>query len=167
MTYTVRQLTPTDAGNLRAIRLEALTVYPENYTATYATECQHDTAWFADLLTRETVFGAFDEEERLFATACLTPHTWDRNQHKATLRMVYVCAAWQGKGVARALIKAVLNYALTRFEQVLLSVESTNASAIHLYESLGFKTYGCEPHATKMPDGRYLDDVLMVAFRTH
>jgi L-amino acid N-acyltransferase YncA len=164
MTYTIRHLTPDDAGCLRAIRLEALTLYPENYTATYKTECQHDTAWFAALLEREAVFGAYDVQGRLFATACLTPHTWDRNQHKATLRMVYVCASEQKKGVAKAIIKAVMEYAATRFEQVLLSVESTNAAAIRLYEAFGFQTYGCEQHATKMPDGRYLDDVLMVAF---
>jgi ribosomal protein S18 acetylase RimI-like enzyme len=164
MTYTIRQLTPEDARNLQEVRLEALKLYPENYTATYEVESQYNTAWYEDLLNQQTVFGAFNAQEGLFATACLTPHAWDRSQHKATLRMVYVRASQQGKGVARALTTAALEIASQRFEQVLLSVESHNATAIHLYASLGFQIYGHEPHAIKMPDGRYLDDVLMIAF---
>jgi ribosomal protein S18 acetylase RimI-like enzyme len=164
MHYTIRQLHPDDAASLRSIRLEALQTYPLNYTATYESESQHPVAWFATLLEQERVFGAYTTEGELFATACLTPDTRPRNEHKALLRMVYVQPAYQRFGVARALLQQVMAYAALHFEQVLLSVEAGNQRAIDLYASLGFTIYGREPRASKLLDETYLDDILMIAF---
>ena len=36
--------------------------------------------------------------------------------------------------------------------------------ARRLYASFGFETYGREQHATKLPDGSYVDEELMVLF---
>jgi ribosomal protein S18 acetylase RimI-like enzyme len=164
MNHTIRQLRASDAAELRAIRLEALQTYPLNYTGTYAAEAQHDVAWFAEMLKTELVFGAWDENGTLFATACLSPDTRPRNEHKATLRMVYVRPSHQGGGVARALLRETLRYGARHFEQIILSVEAENHRAIWLYESLGFIIYGHEPRASKIAETHYLDDLLMVMF---
>ena len=93
--YIFKKLEAVDAPALRFIRLEALKHYPNNYTATYECEVAHDEKWFADLVKREWVFGAFNGRGDLCATACLTPDLRPRNQHKALLRMVYVAPAFQ------------------------------------------------------------------------
>ena len=162
--YTIRKLEISDAEALRAIRLEALRLYPDNYTAIYAAEAVHNVAWFAELLSREAIFGAYDSQGNLCATACLTPDMRPRNEHKAVLRMVYVQPRMQGQGLAKKVLLGALEYARVHFEQVLLSVESRNSGAIRLYESLGFTMYGHEPQASKLLDGSYLDDILMIAF---
>ncbi len=164
MTPIIRQLKTSDAAALREIRLEALSLYPHHYTATYESEAGHDVEWFKALLAWEEVFAAYDATGNICATACLTPDLRPRNEHKALLRMVYVQPDKQGQGLAKSVLSATLDYAKGRYEQILLSVESSNSGAIRLYESFGFTVYGNEPHATKLLDGGYLDDVWMILF---
>lgn len=162
--YTFRKLIASDAELLRTIRLEALKHYPDNYTSTFEIEVAYDISCFVALLEKEWVFGAFNTAGELCATACLTPDIRARNQHKAMLRMVYVQPSSQGRGLAKSFLSYVIEFAKGKVEQVLLSVESSNDKAIRLYESLGFSIYGKEAHASKLLDGGYLDDILMVAF---
>ena len=70
-----------------------------------------------------------------------------------------------GGGHGRELISKAVEMAkpLRNLEQVLLGVTSGNASALSLYQSLGFQIYGTEPKATQL-EGKYLDDHLMVLF---
>jgi RimJ/RimL family protein N-acetyltransferase len=51
---------------------------------------------------------------------------------------------------------------LNGLEQITL-VASANLPAQRLYESLGFQSYGVEPHSLRIGD-QYIDDVLMVLF---
>jgi RimJ/RimL family protein N-acetyltransferase len=46
-------------------------------------------------------------------------------------------------------------------EKLYLAVTTFNTSARALYISLGFETFGVEPHAMKLPD-RYIDEELML-----
>ena len=47
------------------------------------------------------------------------------------------------------------------YEQVELGVYSDNARARHLYSKMGFKEYGINPRAFKLPDGTYCDEIIM------
>jgi ribosomal protein S18 acetylase RimI-like enzyme len=76
---------------------------------------------------------------------------------------MYVRTAAQGRGVGRALLRALLAHAQGELEQVHLSVVSDNEPARRLYENEGFTAYGLEPHALKQGQ-RYLDEILMVRF---
>ena len=51
--------------------------------------------------------------------------------------------------------------AIEGVEQVLLSVAATQTSAIHLYRSLAFESFGTEPRALRIGD-RYIDEEHMV-----
>jgi ribosomal protein S18 acetylase RimI-like enzyme len=76
---------------------------------------------------------------------------------------VYVTAEWRAKGIGRALLMELLRRLRSEagLLQVTLTVATGQTAAKHLYSSLGFKTYGCEPRALKVGE-EYLDEDLMV-----
>ena len=62
---------------------------------------------------------------------------------KAYVRMIGVDPAYRGRGLGRAVLVAALDYLTRRgIERVELLVDSSNAAAQRLYESLGFKREG-------------------------
>ncbi len=155
-----------DAGHaplLRTLRLEALRNYPEYFTGTYAEESQYDDAYFANIIGRDEVYGVWNGEA-LISSAALQPDVRPHNEHKAILWMMYVQSTCQGQGAGQRLLEHIIDDAAQRYEQILLSVESGNQSAVRLYQRLGFTQYGYEPRTAKLPDGRYLDDILMIRF---
>lgn len=162
MTIKYKYLAQNDAIAFRVLRLESLQRYPNNYTGTYAHEVKRDVAWFADYISRNNAYGAFDGDE-LVGTVALAQDTRPRNGHKAHLEAVYVTPKQQGRGIAKALLAYAFESAIKYFEHVLLAADSNNHAAIAVYEHLGFTQYGHEPNAAKLDDG-YLDDILMIKF---
>lgn len=80
-----------------------------------------------------------------------------RYRHRATMGIAlyqkYTCM-----GIGRAMIKKLLEIAKKKgYEQMELEVVVDNQRAIHLYESLGFQTYGKLPNNMKYLDGTYAD----------
>lgn len=70
---------------------------------------------------------------------------------------------WRGRGVGRALIVSLLDWARQHplLEKVCLGVFATNVGARRLYESLGF-VEECRRRAEfKMAPGEYVDDIQM------
>ena len=59
---------------------------------------------------------------------------------------------------------AIENARKTELEQLKLGVFDDNVAAIRLYEKLGFREWGREPHAFKLKDGSYRDEIQMVLF---
>jgi ribosomal protein S18 acetylase RimI-like enzyme len=76
---------------------------------------------------------------------------------------MHVAAEMRRRGVGRALLLEACARArqVEGLEQLHLTVATTNAAARHLYRSVGFRPYGVEPHALKLGD-RYWDEELMV-----
>ena len=72
----------------------------------------------------------------------------------------------RGHGIGRVLMEACMQWAKFNpsIEKLGLSVFTTNARAIHLYEEMGFKEEGRRAREYKMRDGSYRDDVLMYCF---
>ncbi len=67
-----------------------------------------------------------------------------------------------GNGVGTAMMENAIDFAKQcGYEQMELTVVSTNEAAIHLYEKLGFVRCGTQPHALKYDDGTYADFLLM------
>ncbi|HEV2235855.1 MAG TPA: GNAT family N-acetyltransferase [Ktedonobacterales bacterium] len=101
------------------------------------------------------VVGALD-----FTTAPLK-----RMRHVGRLG-ISVAAAWRERGVGRALLVALLEWARAHptIEKVTLGVLSTNARAIHLYEALGFVEEGRQVRAFRLGPGEYVDDVQLYQF---
>jgi ribosomal protein S18 acetylase RimI-like enzyme len=157
---TVRRLLPEEAEVFRSIRLEALATSPEAFATTWAKAAADPLARFAQSLTEAAVFGVFLAGE-IAGMAGLYREQGERKQHRGMLWGMYVRPAAQGRGLGRALLRAVLAHAESELEQVHLVVVSDNEPARRLYESEGFSAYGLEPHALKQGQ-RYLDEILMV-----
>ena len=87
-------------------------------------------------------------------------HSVGKSQRRSHAMMlgITVDAAWQGKGVGRALMKALLDVAdgwLNIF-RIELNVFSDNERAIALYREFGFEIEGTH-RAYALRDGRYVD----------
>lgn len=68
-----------------------------------------------------------------------------------------------GLGIGRKMLETVLEVAKSLgFEQAELEVVADNTRAYHLYESLGFVSYGRRPNGLKYKDGTYADEIAMV-----
>lgn len=87
----------------------------------------------------EALFGAF-VDDRLVGTAGLTR----QGPRLGRLRRVYVSPAYRRRGIAKALVGVVLNYAQSHLSEVVLFAERDEAK--RLYESFGFQS--------ESPDGR-------------
>jgi len=76
----------------------------------------------------------------------------------------YVAPEARGQHVGRLLMETAIARArsVPGLEQLHLTVVTTQTPARALYRSLGFVSHGSMPHALKLPDGRYLDEDLMV-----
>lgn len=76
---------------------------------------------------------------------------------------VGVADAWRGRGVGRAMITALLDWAAAseEIEKVCLGVFATNRRAIGLYTSMGFAEEGRRSREFKLGPGRYVDDIQM------
>jgi ribosomal protein S18 acetylase RimI-like enzyme len=102
--------------------------------------------------------GAF-ENGLLIGTATFMREKGLKELHKGHIYAVYVTPAHRGKGVAKALIAALLETAKqdSSLEQILLMVASTQSAAKKLYRSFGFETFGTEPHSLKI-GSTYIDE---------
>ena len=158
----VRRLLPAEGETFRTIRLEALATCPDAYATTLAKQATDPPAHFAEILRGSPVFGAF-LEGGIVGMAGLYHEAGERKRHKGVLWGMYVRPTVQGRGLGRALLRAVLEHARGEVDQVLLQVVSDNGPAIRLYESEGFVSYGLERRALKEGE-RYLDEYLMVRY---
>ena len=88
-------------------------------------------------------FGAWLAPHHLVGTAGLLFETRRKVRHTATIVGMYVMPEQAGRGIgARLLKRASHGAAEPSLEVLYLTVTSTNASAIRLYERTGFVAYG-------------------------
>jgi ribosomal protein S18 acetylase RimI-like enzyme len=160
--FQVRRLAAADAADYRAIRLAALKGDPQAFGSTYEAEAERPLTHFAERLATSAVHGAYGDAG-IVGMAGFKRQAGARDRHKAFVWGTYVCPEMRRRGVARALMQAVLEEASTVVEQLTLCVVRDNAAALALYRDLGFEVYGVEPRALKGAAG-YADEVLMVRF---
>ena len=159
-TDAVRRLVDTDAASFRELRLVGLKTCAEAFGATWEEEHSRPLGWFAERLTGNIVIGGFDARERLVGTAAVFPSTTPKTRHKGTVWGVFVSPSARGAGLAGILLKTALSQAAHVVEEARLSVGTSNAAAVRLYERTGFVQYGMEPRAIKVGE-RYYDEYLM------
>jgi len=166
MDFTLRRLVPADAADHRALMLKAYAEESPAFTSSAAERAPLPLPWWAARLAEgegahERVFGALDGAQ-LVAAAGLSFETREKLRHKATLFGMYVLPSHRGRGIARALVDAVLAAGRRRpgVRQVGLTVTQGNAGAEQLYRRCGFEPWGVEPMAIR-DQGRFLAKVHM------
>ena len=162
---TVRSLCADDAEALSAFRLA--TYRETHFLARYPEECASLEAVQKGLAGSEASalnfeVGAFAGEKLAgeFGVAQVRPHI--KYRHRAVMGISVLKDYW-GCGLGSFLMQLAVDQAKANgFEQLELDVYSDNARAIHLYDKFGFERCGTTPHAFKLKDGTYRDEIMMV-----
>ncbi|TAG47975.1 MAG: GNAT family N-acetyltransferase [Betaproteobacteria bacterium] len=158
-------LQPKDTARYRDLMLEAYELAADAFTSTADERAaEPESYWIkriADPTGLSVAFGAFDGDA-LVGTVALEFSAKPKTKHKALIIGMYVKPEHRAKGLARALITAAITHAksMQSIQSITLTVTEGNSSAIHLYQSVGFETYGVEPMAIHTPSG-YKGKVLM------
>lgn len=160
----IRRLTPADAPAFQALRLFALEDAPSAFGSSYEEESRFSTSTIEGRLAVRPdrgPFGAF-EGDRLVGLVALGREGMKKLSHKVMLWGLYVRPEFRSKGIGRALLVEALALARSVPEilQVSLRVNASNAGAIRLYESLGFKSFGREPGSIRI-NGEFHDEIHM------
>lgn len=161
----IRVLTPDDADTFSTLRLEALEQEPYAFGAS---PDEHRSMSIEEVRERlrpslDFVFGAFIDG-RLAGTAGFFRKPNEKERHKGQIWGVYVTEASRGKGAGRKLLEALLAKAKQQpgLESILLVVGTRQTAAQQLYSSLGFQSFGCEPHALKIGDVHVDEDHMVL-----
>ncbi|MBE5905206.1 MAG: GNAT family N-acetyltransferase [Lachnospiraceae bacterium] len=83
-------------------------------------------------------------------------------RHRAYLGMS-ILQKYTSMGLGSVMMETAIEQAKKNgFEQVELGVFEDNEKARGLYKKFGFKEYGVNPRAFKLPDGSYHDEIIMM-----
>ncbi|MDE1010379.1 MAG: GNAT family protein [Paraburkholderia fungorum] len=176
----IRQLGPADRDAYFQLRLRGLKAHPESFGQGYEEALakgasQHDAMLQGVRAAKgDFLLGAYAVNAAVNAAPANAPligvvgllrSQRDKEQHKAAVIGMYVAPEAAGRGVGRALLNALLERAaqVEGLRQIQLIVNSQNEAARKLYESLGFRRYGCEIDALNV-NGVFHDADLMARF---
>ena len=128
------------------------------FTSTPEERAKESDAWWIKRIAHPeglTVAFGYCEGKSLVGTVALEFSAKPKTKHKALVVGMYVMPAARGKGAARALLQAAIQFCRERgdIRAVQLEVTEGNTPAVSLYESLGFIAYGVEPMAVLTPSG--------------
>ncbi len=165
----MRKLTPLDMTAFREIRTEMCRNHPEAFSQTpeevAGMSDEKLLEWMSprDTFPESFVLAAYDGE-RIMGTAAFKREDSLKERHRGWIWSVYTRPEGRGKGIAKALMKHLIEEArrIEGLEMLTLVVSVTQTEARTLYTSLGFFTTGLILHGFKLPDGRYIDDEEMM-----
>jgi Acetyltransferases, including N-acetylases of ribosomal proteins len=168
----IRQLGPADREAYFQLRLSGLKAHPESFGQSYEEAVAKGAARHDAMLQGaraaegDFLLGAYASADApLIGVVGLVRNSHDKERHKASVVGMYVAPEAAGRGVGRALLNELLARAaqIEGLRQIQLMVSSRNEAARGLYESLGFRKYGCEVEALNV-GGVFHDADLMARF---
>jgi len=108
------------------------------------------------------ILGAF-AEGNLVGTVGFGRNTRVKERHKARIWGVYVDPGHRGQGVARQLLREVLERAasLEGLERIILTVGEQQDAARRLYAAAGFVVFGHEQRALKIGEAYVSEDYMV------
>ena len=140
---TIRTLAETDVEAFRGFRLAALRESPLSFGASAESEAALSADEWVRRLSPErgVVYGSFDSSDALVATLGVYVLEGDDERAGPWLWTMYVSPTVRRRGIARQLMRRVIDDLLARGERRPLRLHVTNASASArtLYESFGFE----------------------------
>ncbi len=128
---------------VRAVRLRALTDAPDAFSTTFAEdEARGDADWQVRVADRTVAqFLAVSPAGDGLGMVVGAPHTG--GTETAGLFGMWVAPESRGRGIGRALVQSVIDWARGEdYRRILLDVGDMNVPAIRLYESCGFLPTG-------------------------
>ena len=143
----VTVLTASEAVPYRALMFHAYEHAADAFTSTFEERAKEPEEWWIKRVAHPeglmVAFGDF-EGEHLVGTVALEFSAKPKTKHKALVVGMYVLPSSRGKGSARALLQAAVQFCKERgdIRAVQLEVTEGNTSAVTLYEALGFRAYG-------------------------
>jgi ribosomal protein S18 acetylase RimI-like enzyme len=155
----IARLGPEDVGPFLELRRQALEGDPGAFRYTTADDRRAGEAAWRERLGRDYVAGAFGEG-RLIGVGGFARLAGDKLDHKGLVWGMYVRPEARGRGVADALMRALVEHARGRVRLLQLTVMADNARARAFYERHGFRTYAIEPQAVRQ-GGELRDEALM------
>ena len=159
-------LNKTNMEEYKRIRLEGLKNSPLNFGSSFEEESLfNDEKWISRLSNNNALtFGALIES-KLVGVVTLTLNTRLKTKHTAEIHAMYVSKMHQRKGIGFKLINSLIEYSkdLKTIEQITLSVEKENESAIKLYRRSGFIKFAEVPSSLKV-ENQYYDFIMMNVF---
>jgi RimJ/RimL family protein N-acetyltransferase len=115
--------------------------------------------------------GAFDGDQ-LVGIAGLRRDRGKKIHHTAILYTailwgIYVTPSYRARGIAKSLVKAILDIAagIAEITQIKLSVHTRNAPARRLYTSIGFETCGIERNVIRIGEESFDEELMMKTIR--
>ena len=164
---SIIELPPDRWREAKRLRLEALREEPSAFASSLDEEgAFSDELWRARLESARNRAGNLtyfaELEGELVGMAGASWPDRAKIRHVANVYGVYLRPALRGRGIAAALMRALLDElaAGTQIEKVGLTVNQDSPAAIRLYERLGFEVVGRAARDLKL-DGRYYDLLYM------
>lgn len=166
-TIIIRSALPEDARSLIEHRVitSGETYFLGRYPEEVTTDINFISKFIADMKSSpdEFMITAFDGDRVIGDSAVTRLKDRIKYRHRAYFG-ISIQKEFCGMGLGTAMLKTAIENAAIGFEQLELGVFSNNTAAVHLYEKCGFKSFGTQPRAFKLKDGRYCDEIIMVKF---
>lgn len=163
MNCEIKRLQEQDWELWKAIRLEALKLYPEAFGSSYEEESLWTDENFKQNLTKSDIFGAFINH-KLVGVAGFAIYGPQKLRHKGMLFTLYVKEENRSQGIAGQLLEKLIHHARTKVLQLHCSVKVENHQATKLYQKHGFQIFGTEPRALKVAESFYDLHLMVLKF---
>jgi RimJ/RimL family protein N-acetyltransferase len=161
---TIRPALEADAQAFRNLRLEALQSHPQAFSADYAANHEHPSAYWMERLQSLGSAGMIyfaSHNEELIGMCGIQRGNSPKTCHSAIIWGVYLQTKWRGLQIAEGMIAACVRWAQAQEIKIIkLGVITTNTAAIRCYARCDFKVYGLEPQAIYYDHVMY-DELLM------
>ena len=156
----IRLLSPDDVDLFRSIRLEALRASPESYASSVEDwQDLPDQEWRRRLVDNHVFIAV--ENDLPVGIMALARQCTAKKAHRAMVQMVYLRENARGRGLAEALLEALVEFARGQgIRQLELAVSAENDVAIRFYRRRSFTEIGRIPCAL-LHQGREIDQILM------
>jgi ribosomal protein S18 acetylase RimI-like enzyme len=163
----IRPLTADDLPAYKSLRDEMLALHPEAFTSDAPTEQARPASAYLPRLGLDRPEGGQFTLGAWLSGQLVGAISSERDGRLKVRHIVHVVGMMvrpevRGRGIGRGLLDAFLAQVRRAggIELVTLSVTSSNALAVALYEAAGFRHYGKLVHGIKLGDS-YLDKDLM------